>query len=245
MHHIALENVDSTNAEAQRLIATDGVRGWTMITALTQHAGRGRQSRSWTSPPGNLYASFIVPRDQRSEWRRPWLAGFAVALALANTVDVHIDDGANVRIKWPNDVLIANAKAAGILIEAGANAPCLIIGIGVNLASHPPDTLFPATHVGAHRTGLLAPLAFANDLSAHLQQMIERWLSHGFAPIRAAYLKKCHRPGDPLTIGASSAAPRHGHFIDIDEEGCLCLDCDGAVVRFAAGDVFPTLMPSR
>ncbi|MBX9617630.1 MAG: biotin--[acetyl-CoA-carboxylase] ligase [Hyphomicrobiales bacterium] len=244
MHHIALESVDSTNAEAQRLIVTGAVRGWTMITARLQHAGRGRQSRSWTSPPGNLYVSFIVPKDQRGEWRRPWLSGFAVALALANTVEDHIDDGADVRIKWPNDVLITNAKAGGILIESGAAAPFLVIGIGVNLASHPPDTRYPATHVAAHRAGSLTPLAFANRLAAHLQQMIERWLADGFTPIRAEYLKKSHRPGDPLTIGASSAAPRHGNFIGIDEEGCLCLECDGAFVRFAAGDVFPTLTPS-
>ena len=244
MHHIALESVDSTNAEAQRLIAANAVHGWTMITARSQHAGRGRQSRSWSSPPGNLYVSFILPRDPRGEWRRPWLSGFAVALALASTVEEHIDNGASVRIKWPNDVLIANAKAGGILIEGSAAAPFLVIGIGVNLASHPPDTLYPATHVGAHRAGPLAPLAFANGLADNMQHVLERWLTEGFSPIRAAYLEKSHRQGDRLTIGASSAAPRHGYFVDIDEEGCLCLECDGAIVRFAAGDVFPTLTPS-
>lgn len=244
MRHIALESVDSTNAEAQRLITSSAVAGWTMITALEQRAGRGRQSRSWTSPPGNLYASFIVPKDHRGEWQRPWLAGFAAALALAQTIAAHIEDGADVRLKWPNDVLVSDAKISGILIEAGGGAPFLIIGIGVNLVSHPLDTLYPATHLAAHRRAPVTAGQFASLLSSQLEAAIERWLQRGFAIIRAEYMEKSHRPGEVLTIGASGPRPVSGRFIDIDSEGCLRLDCDGTVSRFAAGDVCPALTPS-
>lgn len=241
MRRIALETVGSTNAEARRLIDAGAVDGWTLVTARQQMAGRGREARVWTSPPGNFYGSFIVPRGAEAEWKRPWLCGFAVALAIAQTAEEAIDDGAPVRIKWPNDVLVAGAKLSGVLIEASGNAPFLVVGTGVNLASHPPDTPYPATHLDAHRQSPIDVDAFAEKLGVNLRRAVEAWIAAGFAPIRARFLALSHSAGEPLTLGMSGKAPVSGRFIAIDETGCLCLDVDGEQRRFAAGDVYPGL----
>ena len=244
MHHIALEAVDSTNSEAERRIADGSIDGWTLITATEQLAGRGRLARGWVSPPGNFYGSFVIPRDHRSEWRRPWLAGFAAALALAGVIEQVTGKAEEVRIKWPNDVLVNGAKVSGILAEAGTAAPFIIIGIGVNLVSHPCNSLYPTTHLSAHGAPDVTPPDFANLLAPALMAMIERWLEHGFGAIRPAYVARSHHPGEWMRIRANSDHPVSGTFIAIDEDGCLSLSVDGQTRRLAAGDVFPGLNPA-
>lgn len=241
MRRIALEQVDSTNAEAHRLVAAGAIQGWTQIIAGEQLAGRGRHQRAWSSPPGNLYSTLIVPKDERAGWRRPWLAGFAVALALAEAIESALQDDAPVRVKWPNDVLVAGAKISGVLIEARGTAPFLVIGTGVNVLSHPPDTAYPATHINAHRAAPLELTSFAELVGERLRADIEHWLDQGFASVRARLLRWSHRSGDMLSVSANGQERTSGLFVDIDEEGCLCLQVEGKIQRFAAGDVFPGL----
>jgi len=96
----------------------------TVIVADIQKAGRGRRGNVWLSPRGGLYASIIL-------WSDPLLSlrvGVAVACALQR---LEMD----VRLKWPNDVLVADKKIAGILIEATGETS--VVGIGVNIDSSP------------------------------------------------------------------------------------------------------------
>ena len=243
MRLIALDQIGSTNLEAQRLIAAGAVADWTMIRAGEQIAGRGRHARAWSSPPGNLYASFIVPKDDRIEWQRPWLAGFAVALALYDTLQLFLPAYAAMTIKWPNDVVVKGAKIAGILIEASGHAPFLVIGTGVNLVSHPSDTPYPATHLALHANPCPSPERCGQVLAEALQRRFAQWLDQGFDTLRADYRALSHRPGDPLTIRRDGNTPLHGSFIDIAADGCLLLGVDGQSIRLSAGDVFPGLTP--
>jgi BirA family biotin operon repressor/biotin-[acetyl-CoA-carboxylase] ligase len=131
---IRLDEVDSTNAEAMRLLKRGKPAEGSCIVAAFQTEGRGQRSNSWDSAPAaNLLSSFILyPRPFMAE--RPFLLSKTLALAVHKTLAT-LSTG-HVQIKWPNDILIDGKKAAGILIEnqwAGSNWQAAIAGIGINV----------------------------------------------------------------------------------------------------------------
>src|SRR5258706_3706096 len=147
VRHVAHEVLGSTNAEVWHR-AAKGEHGPLWTPADRQTAGRGRRGRAWISPPGNLHASLLLTQPAAAEhW--PQLS-FVAALAIHDAV-VAVADHLKplLAIKWPNDVLLAGAKLAGILIEAESGTSAVAVGIGVNCAFHPADTDFPTTDLAA------------------------------------------------------------------------------------------------
>ena len=132
-----LDTIDSTNTEARRR-AQAGVFENCWILADEQTAGRGRLQRHWASPKGNIFSSalFREPGGIQVAARIP----FAAALAVSDTA-LEYAPGADVRVKWPNDVRVNKAKLSGILIETGQDEQGLwvIAGMGVNVAQVPPE----------------------------------------------------------------------------------------------------------
>jgi BirA family biotin operon repressor/biotin-[acetyl-CoA-carboxylase] ligase len=236
LRRIFYHEIDSTNSEAQRRIASGDVTGPALITAAQQTAGRGRLGRHWVSPVGNFHGSFVVPKDDRPEWRRPWLLGAIAGLAVAETIERFVEDGAPVRLKWPNDVLVDDAKISGLLIENAGARPFLVVGIGVNLVAAPTDTPYPATCLDRHRAAPVNPTAFTDALVAAMAAMNERWLSLGFAALRPAYRARTHRPGDPLSVQLGERRVQ-GRFVDVDDDGFLLLESEGRTLKISAGDV--------
>ncbi len=121
-----LRRTDSTNARAREL-ATAGAPHGTLVTAREQTAGRGRQGRSWSAPPGRALLMSLVVRDQAA--LLPLRAGLAVA-------DVA---GPEARVKWPNDVLVDGRKVAGVLVESRPLEGWAVVGIGLNVAVDPAE----------------------------------------------------------------------------------------------------------
>src|SRR5436190_3052114 len=141
---VAHELLISTNTEALAL-ARAGERGPLWITAERQSAGRGRRGRIWTSERGNLFATLLLTDPAPAEnWPELSLvAALAVHDAVAELAEAIKPQ---LAIKWPNDLLLAGRKFAGILVEAErAEEGAVAVGIGVNCKSHPDDTDFPAT----------------------------------------------------------------------------------------------------
>ncbi len=176
--------VDSTNAEAWRRHAA-GDRGPLWVTANRQTAGRGRSGRELgvgTRQPVRVPAAAArlrsrgVAAARRSSAPLPSLSAVAALLPAATAP--------RLRLKWPNDVLHEGSKLAGILIESSITAPSAIdfvIGIGINVASHPGDLARPTTclaalgatvSVGQLLNGL--DLALATELK---ELECRRWLS--------------------------------------------------------------------
>jgi BirA family biotin operon repressor/biotin-[acetyl-CoA-carboxylase] ligase len=145
-------------------------------------------------------------------------------------------------VKWPNDVLVSDRKIAGILLESAAGPPgaavsWLAIGIGVNLRHHPEGTEFPATSLAAE--GVAAP-----DLGEAVERLagaLSHWLDEacgGFAPIRAAWLKRGAAFGTALRLRLGEETVM-GRFAGLDEEGALMLQEESGATRLVtAGDVF-------
>ena len=126
------DSIGSTNDEALRL-AREGAAHGTVVHADQQTAGRGRLSRRWLSPPGNLYLSDrAAPEPARSAHVE---LGFVAALAVADAIDALLPRQVRTTLKWPNDVLVRDGKIAGILLEHADDA--LILGIGLNVLQAP------------------------------------------------------------------------------------------------------------
>src|SRR5215468_3520615 len=232
---VAHEVLGSTNAEALSL-TRQGERGPLWVTADRQSAGRGRRGRAWISPPGNLYASLLLTGPAAAEhW--PQLS-FVAALAIHDAVVEVADLKPQLAIKWPNDLLLAGAKFAGILIEGEGDVNAVAVGIGVNCASHPADTDFPATDLTAAGAAV-SPATLFSALSIKMLGRIAQWNGgEGFSTIRADWLARASGIGEDVRV---RLAERElvGRFEALDEAGALVLrSADGNSTTITAGDVF-------
>jgi BirA family biotin operon repressor/biotin-[acetyl-CoA-carboxylase] ligase len=234
---LAHDELDSTNAEALRLMR-QGEHGPLWITAERQSAGRGRRGRRWTSVAGNLHASLMLTDPGPAEhW--PQLS-FVAALAVHDAVvEVAPEIKPMLELKWPNDLLLAGAKFAGILIEGegGEEEGAVAIGIGINCTAHPAGTAFPATDLAAGGASVSAAALFA-ALSVKMLGRLAQWnRGNGFATIRADWLARAAGLGENIRVGLADRELA-GRFEGLDDDGCLVLIApDGAKAVVAAGDV--------
>ena len=151
---LRMETVDSTNAEAKRR-AKAGEPGPLWIWSARQSQGRGRGGREWISQHGNLFASLLIG-DQLSDSRcRPARARRRHHRPIDTIAKLIAYEGrSELLLKWPNDVLLAGEKLAGMLLEnvgsPAENRSVVVIGTGINLANHPEDLPQPAISLGAY-----------------------------------------------------------------------------------------------
>ncbi|MCS6930751.1 MAG: biotin--[acetyl-CoA-carboxylase] ligase, partial [Acetobacteraceae bacterium] len=165
------------------------------------------------------------------------LFGLAASVALADAAAAALP-GAPVGLKWPNDLLLGDAKAGGILAETsveGERIGHLILGIGVNLA-HAPALPGRATACFAAFAPPPEPVAFAGALLEALFRRLGQLEAEGFAPIREAWLALGPAPGSAVTV-RGAAAPRSGRFAGLGADGSLLLAENGGTIAIAAGDV--------
>lgn len=235
-HVERLTVVDSTNAEALRR-AQAGERGPLWIVADVQTAGRGRSGRSWASEAGNLHASllFSLALPQPMAYQLALVAGVAVFDALESALH---PAPAGLRLKWPNDILIEDAKTGGILIESSMAGGLLVavIGIGLNVATAPllPDR--PTTYLAAHGRAP-EPRLLLESIADQMGIWRAAWdQGRGFAAVREAWLNRALPIGERLSINTGSDRVL-GTFAGLDPEGALLLESGGRVRRFTFGDV--------
>jgi BirA family biotin operon repressor/biotin-[acetyl-CoA-carboxylase] ligase len=210
---------DSTNERAKQLAEAGAPHG-TLVTADEQEAGRGRQGRAWTAPPGSAVLMSLVLRDLDE---RHALLPLAAAVALCEALPV------DAAIKWPNDVWIERRKAAGILVEGRRQEGWAVLGIGLNVTtgSFPPELADIATslRLAGHET---TPAALLPDLVAAL----DRWLR---APPEAVL--EAWRSRDALKGERVRWSDGEGIADGIDDSGALRVQTGDGPVTLDAGEV--------
>jgi BirA family biotin operon repressor/biotin-[acetyl-CoA-carboxylase] ligase len=239
-----LEQVGSTNDVAAEWQAA-GQPAPALVVANEQTAGRGRQGRSWHTPPGSALALSLLLEAELAAThlgRAPGLGGLSVCSALEDLY------GLQPQIKWPNDVLLDGKKVCGVLAEAqwsGNQEAALILGIGINVAAPsvpPPKTLsFPATCV---ENALGRPVDRVELVGAVLRQTFT-WLE-GIADedFIAAWQQRLAYKGQLVTLAIGAAAPPlRATLRGLAADGSLVADlADGRQKVFAAGEI--TLRPA-
>lgn len=231
LYHLA--RVGSTNDEVRRR-AEAGAEARLVVMADEQTRGRGRHGRDWTSPAGNLYASVLLAAN--GPLAASAQLSFVAGLALADALERHAPEGTVIRLKWPNDVLIGRAKVAGILLETVGTG--VIIGTGVNIASYPGDTPYPATSLGAQGFAPTTPRALLGTYLTALDRWFRQWCASGFAPLRTAWCARSLGLGEEIRLRLERE-DLLGRFVDVTATGSLLLDLGaGGRREIAAGDVF-------
>jgi BirA family biotin operon repressor/biotin-[acetyl-CoA-carboxylase] ligase len=234
---VAHDLLASTNSEALAL-ARRGERGPLWVTAAGQSAGRGRRGRTWASAPGNLFATLLLTDPAPAEhWPElSFVAGLAIHDAVAEVAPAIKPQ---LAIKWPNDLLLAGAKFAGILIEGEGRGEegAVAVGIGVNCASHPSDTEYPATDLAAAGAEVTSAALFS-ALSIKMLGRIAQWNEgEHFSTIRADWLARAAGRGEQIRVRLADREVV-GRFDALDEAGRLELTLpDGGKQAIAAGDV--------
>jgi len=233
-------SVGSTNDEARRL-AGEGAAHGLVVQADEQLSGRGRRGREWESPQGNLYLSLLL-RPSRSTAEAAGLS-LVAAVALGDIVAESLADPGRVSHKWPNDILVDGAKIAGLLLESsGGNvsAPVdwVIVGCGINIASHPTGTPYPATCLNLVAARTEGPETVSSAFLDRFAYWYECWVRGGIGPIRSAWLERAAGLGDQITVRLPGREIE-GTFEDMDMTGALILSLpDGGREIVTAGDVF-------
>jgi len=204
------------------------------VVARTQTAGRGRYDRTWVSPPiGGLYLTLRLP------WNRPIaqapIVSLGAALALA---DLARDLGCpDIALKWPNDLLLSGAKAAGLLAEMAAtpDGQSLIVGIGLNVAL--PRAILERIDQSA--TSLAEASGQALDPDDILRQFLSLWTAidlaverDGFAGIADEYRAYSDLEGRSFRL-ATAETEELVRFVRVNDDGSL-------TVRRVDGTLFTT-----
>jgi BirA family biotin operon repressor/biotin-[acetyl-CoA-carboxylase] ligase len=231
--------IDSTN-EACRLRALAGEPAGLVIRADRQSAGRGRRGRFWASPTGNLYASLLL-RPERPVSEAAAL-GFAAVVALGDVAEALLPASAVVQHKWPNDLLVNGRKVSGVLLEtqagSGVRPDFLILGIGVNVASHPADTPYPATNLQGEGAAPISPQALLERFLVAFAPLCGRWEAEGFAALLPAWRRRAAGLGGQIEVRLERETVS-GIFKDLEPDGALRLAlADGSERRISAGDVY-------
>jgi BirA family biotin operon repressor/biotin-[acetyl-CoA-carboxylase] ligase len=230
-------SLGSTNDTARELAAGGAPEG-TVVVALDQTDGRGRQDRLWVSEPGkNLTFSVVLRPGIPAEYLGviSLFASAAVASALTPMC------GRDAGCKWPNDVVVGGRKICGILCEStitGSTAGAVIAGIGVNVNQRN----FPAALAGG-ATSIAVERGSDADLAASLCGIL-------------AALESLYRPGDPgwpasmaaewtarnVVLGSRVEAERGSSRVSgiarsVTPSGALRIETGGGTIDLAAGDV--------
>jgi BirA family transcriptional regulator, biotin operon repressor / biotin---[acetyl-CoA-carboxylase] ligase len=213
---------DSTNERAREL-ALGGAPHGTLVTADEQSAGRGRQGRAWSAPPGSGVLMSLVVRDldERSA-ALPLAAAVAVCEALAPL---------DCRIKWPNDVWLEGRKLAGILVEGRPQEGWAIVGIGLNVSTAP-DQLPAVLRETATSLRIAGVERDREEVLAALLEALGRRLGQPPEEVLPAW-----RERDALRGERVRWRDGEGEAAGIDETGALIVETDARRVKLDAGEV--------
>lgn len=213
---VHFRRTDSTNERA-RVLASGGAPHGTLVTAEEQTAGRGRQGRRWMAPTrGALLFSLVIREPPRL---LPLAAGVAVARALAPAA----------MVKWPNDVLLAGRKVAGILVEGRPQESWAVLGIGVNVALRAAD--LPG-EVRARAGGLGLSQLDVEPTLARVLEELDYWIAAQPRDVLGELSRRDALLDRPVRWAAGA-----GRGAGIDAAGRLRVRTREGVVSLDAGEV--------
>ncbi len=235
----------STNSDLVAQAAAGEAAAGAVLVAEEQTAGRGRLDRRWSAPArSGIFLSMLlrpgdlgVPRERWS-WL-PLLTGVAAASALSRTAEVE------VRLKWPNDLLVTvdgtERKLGGILAELAGDA--VVVGIGLNVSLRAEELPVPtAGSLLLAGAGVIDRETLVRALLRTFADLYTDWCSvagHSEASgLRPAYAAQCATIGRPVRVELPGGRELLGEAVSVDGDGRLVVRAaDGVEQAVAAGDV--------
>lgn len=241
--HYHFPVIDSTNTWAKINVDRWSSKGITLVTAAEQTGGRGRFKRHWESPPGvNIYATFcfFVDGTRPDLGQIPQLLAYGAIQVLEN---FHFSP----TIKWPNDILLAEKKMAGILCETIShdNKLGIVCGIGLNINMNM-DSIKkidqPATSLFVQTNRLYDVDLILEKLVSIFQAHLQVFFKEGFKPFFSDFINKNHYlPGQKICVQDGSKTWA-GKFLQWNEDGSISLLLPDDTIKVCiSGEIIPNL----
>lgn len=237
---IVLDTIDSTHLMARRILEQVDEDGAplrpTLVVATSQTGGQGRGANTWESPTGGLYVNWLS--GNLSTALVPMLPMIAATAAHAALTGVGIDE---VRIKWPNDLLIGDKKVAGLLIHCRHTEQVLAtIGFGVNIACTPRIAGAPPIHPPTCILDALPDVEATESACRVLMNFVaqlESGLEDPQSSVRSWRKNLLHREGDTIAVRVASGDLIRGLFEGVTEEGHVRISTEDGERTLSSGDI--------
>ncbi|MEV0379970.1 biotin--[acetyl-CoA-carboxylase] ligase [Nonomuraea sp. NPDC050643] len=231
-----VESTGSTNADLAEA-ARGGAPEGTVLVAEEQRTGRGRLGRSWSAPPRSGLTFSILLRPDVPVTAQGWLSllyGVAAASAVRRLAEV------DVRLKWPNDLLIGERKLAGVLAERADDA--VVIGMGLNVSLRQEELpVETATSLGIEEAACVDrdPLlrAVLREIESHYREWTAVRGDEEASGLRSAYLAANATVGRQVRVELPGQQSLTGKATGIDRFGHLQVEAAGETYTLSAGDV--------
>jgi BirA family biotin operon repressor/biotin-[acetyl-CoA-carboxylase] ligase len=214
-------------------------------------AGRGRRDRQWTSPPRAGLTASVLLRPGRAGPERGWAPAPAAAFswlpllaAVALREAVHRVSEVDATLKWPNDLLVKDAKCAGILAEMAGDA--VVVGVGLNVSTRadelPETTGLPATSLRVAGAQNIDREPILRALLRGIADWYGGWREAGgdaeMCGLLGAYRQGCSTVGQDVRVLLPGGGELGGHATSVDVDGRLVVrTADGRDHQVSAGDV--------
>jgi BirA family biotin operon repressor/biotin-[acetyl-CoA-carboxylase] ligase len=234
------DNIDSTNLEAKRLIASNNISGRHVIWALFQSQGYGQSSKKWESEIGDTTFS-LVNEHSYPEMLICQLV-FIAAISVQGVLEkIFLEHNINVKpkLKWPNDLMVEGRKISGILIEnlkSPDGRSFVVIGIGINNIFHSSSDL-QASSLSQYNIKIDPRIMIKNVLSS-FEDYKNIWSKYGLDPIRKIWTQHAYGIGKIATV-KSGKSDITGIFKGISSSGEMNILLDsGLTIPISIGEIF-------
>lgn len=233
---IIRQAVSSTMDEAFEQ-ANRGAEEGTVVCAESQTKGRGRMGRSWVSPKGKgIYLSVIL----RPQLAPSQAAQLTLMTAVAVCEALQKVSGVDVRIKWPNDLLVKNRKVSGILTEMSAEVDrikFIVVGIGINVNASKDDLPPSATSLKVEAKKNFPRVPVIQEILRSLEKWYDPLPTAGFEPVLRRWKELSMTLGKRVKISELNGSVE-GEAVDLANDGGLLIrNISGVIVKKMSGDV--------
>ena len=233
MKILKLDAIDSTNSYLKDLIKENDVNNWTVVVAEYQKYGKGQLDNSWFSDRGkNLTFSIIAKMDHLKVKHQHYL-NYSISIALYNVLKYYIPK--KLSIKWPNDILSANDKVSGILIENSIKNDTVkyaIIGIGLNVNQvHFPKDITNATSLKNVLMKTLDKDELLDKILLEIQYQFVLIKQKKFLEIKQMYEDVLYKKAIPSMFIDSHNNTFLGKIIGVGKEGKLQVELENESIR--------------
>lgn len=227
------DTLTSTQTTARQYLKTEDCPF--VVFAHMQTSGYGKYGRVWQAFKGNFMATYTLNLsiEHYDFGKLPML----ICIKLCKLLSALTHSENILTIKWPNDILLNKKKFCGILIEKIDNK--FLIGIGMNLRLSPEEhsTPYPTTNV-LHETGvLIEPDIMLTEMSAYFESFETTLTECDAAQLRQTYMTLLEGKGQNIKV-VTRKETMFGVLQDINHDGALILNVDGATQLIYAADIF-------
>lgn len=227
---IRLKQTESTNTYAKALLKTGELSApFTLVYTDNQTAGRGRLGRSWESKEGDtLCMSLIAPYPFKPAITL--LSALAVYKTLSEICEEIMED---LKIKWPNDLIVNNKKICGILTESVSNAAVIGIGINLNTLDFSEEINHKATSLKLLTNKEFDPFIISQKIAESLVSILKETDGEFTDSACKEYLSICANIGKEVCF-----KNKKGIATGVDKDGSLLVTTDGNTEKISSGEVF-------